>query len=62
MDASSNPISITFARCASRDVSRDAWSDWDLESQRWVLRAVFDAAHCHDCDGEASLAEMGLHQ
>jgi hypothetical protein len=43
--------------CGSEDVSRDAWGDWDVATQRWELRTVFDYAHCHVCDGETRLRE-----
>ncbi len=46
--------------CGSTDVSRDAWGDWDANTQQWVLRCVFDYAHCHACDGETRLADMPL--
>ena len=46
--------------CGSTDVSRDAWGDWDAAQQRWVLRTVFDFAHCHDCDSETRLTEAPL--
>lgn len=47
-------------RCGGNDISRDAWADWDTESQQWVLRVAFDYAHCHDCDGETRLIERQL--
>jgi hypothetical protein len=34
--------------------------DWDSARQQWVLGAVFDYTHCHDCDGETSLDEVPL--
>jgi hypothetical protein len=43
--------------CGSNHISRDAWADWDAETQQWVLGAVFDYAHCHACEGETSLKE-----
>ena len=46
--------------CGGNDVSRDAWADWDAATQHWVLGAVFDYAHCHDCDGETRLEEVEL--
>lgn len=46
--------------CGSDDVSRDAWADWDTLDQQWVLRAAFDHAHCHRCDGETRLVEVEL--
>lgn len=53
-------IAIRCARCGSSDVSRDAWGDWDVGAQDWVLRTVFDHAHCHDCEDETSLIEVPL--
>lgn len=41
--------------CGSTDVSRDAWGDWDVAAQEWVLRTVFDHAHWRACDGETRL-------
>ena len=55
-----NPIALVCATCGSKDVSRDAWGDWDEEGQQWVLRTVFDHAHYHNCDGETSLEERPL--
>jgi hypothetical protein len=28
--------------CGSDDVSRDAWGDWNVEEQEWMLRTMFD--------------------
>jgi hypothetical protein len=53
-------IQIVCGTCGSTDVSRDAWGDWDVRTQRWELRCVFDYAHCHDCDGETRLVEVEL--
>lgn len=53
-------IRIVCGECRSENVSRDAWSEWDLESQSWILRCVFDDAYCHDCDKEMSLDEVFL--
>jgi hypothetical protein len=43
--------------CGSTDVMRDAWAHWDVESQDWVLGAVFDYAHCDACGGETNIEE-----
>lgn len=43
------------AHCGSKRVAKDAWAKWNPESGRWELEAVFDAAHCHACEGETSL-------
>jgi len=54
------PMAIVCSTCGSDDVSRDAWANWDVKAQEWVLGAVFDHAHCHRCDGETSLTEVQL--
>jgi hypothetical protein len=48
-------VQMLCGNCGSTDVSRDAWGDWDANTQEWVLRCVFDYAHCHNCDGETRL-------
>ena len=53
-------IRIVCGTCGSEDVSHDAWGDWDVATQRWKLRVVFDYAHCHACDGETRLEEVPL--
>ena len=53
-------IRIVCEECGSDHVSRDAWADWDTQTQCWVLGAVFDYGHCHECDGEARLEEVEL--
>jgi len=60
MVAALSPIAIICSNCGSADVSRDAWAQWDVESQRWTLRHVFDHAYCHTCDQETSLVEQAL--
>lgn len=56
----SGQIAIVCTRCGGDDVSRDAWANWDVKAQEWVLGAVFDYAHCHRCDGETSLIDAHL--
>ncbi len=55
-------MSITFvcSTCGSDDVSRDAWADWSISEQNWVLRTAFDYAHCHRCERETHLIEVQL--
>jgi hypothetical protein len=53
-------IAIVCGTCGSDEVSRDAWADWDVDKQDWVLGAVFDYGHCHKCEGESSLVEVEL--
>ena len=46
--------------CGSERVTRDAWAEWDVEQQDWVLGAVFDYAFCHQCEGDAHILEIPL--
>ena len=50
-------IKIVCAHCGSEEVFRDAWAEWDIANQEWVLQNVFDAGYCNNCEGEASLDE-----
>lgn len=51
-------LRMVCGTCGSDDVSRDAWDDWDVTTQDWVLRTVFDYAHCHACEGETRIREI----
>lgn len=51
---------LACAHCGNEDVSRDAWADWHVEQQAWVLRTVFDYAYCHACDRETRLQDVLL--
>lgn len=51
---------IACETCGSTDVARDAWAEWDVEAQEWVLRTVFDMAFCHECDGETNIEEREI--
>lgn len=54
------PVTYVCSTCGSDDVSRDAWAEWSVSEQQWVLRTEFDYAHCHRCDRETDLVEVQL--
>jgi hypothetical protein len=54
------PVTYVCSTCGSDDVSRDAWAEWDVGEQGWVLRTEFDYAQCHRCDCETNLIEVQL--
>lgn len=56
----SQAVDVVCSTCKSANVARDAWAIWDRLTQRWVLGAVFDYGHCHDCDSEARLEVVQL--
>lgn len=53
-------VTIVCSHCGGADVMRDAWAVWNDDEQAWELGHVFDAGHCEDCEGEASLEERPL--
>lgn len=55
-------ITIICKTCGSKEVTRDAWAEWNEESQQWVLAAAYDYAYCHKCENDARLAEMPLNE
>lgn len=60
MENDSKRIAIICSTCGSDAASRDAWSNWDIDNQEWVLGSVFDAGFCHRCDCESRLIEVEL--
>lgn len=46
--------------CGGDTVTRDAWAEWDVDTQDWVLGAAYDYAFCHDCEEETRLMEVKL--
>lgn len=51
-------IEIACKECDSLNVRRDAWAQWDVAAQSWVLGSVFDQGYCERCEGEARLIEQ----
>jgi hypothetical protein len=46
--------------CGSENVLVDAWAEWDVGIQRWVVAETFKSAVCRECDGECSVSEKRL--
>lgn len=57
---SSPPIKHVCNKCGGHNVTRDAWAEWDVAEQEWVLAATFDYSYCHDCQEETRLEEMAV--
>lgn len=53
-------IAIVCRDCGGNNVARDAWAEWDVETQDWVLGPVFDQGFCYDCEREARLDEVEI--
>jgi uncharacterized OB-fold protein len=53
-------INIVCSECGSSEVMRDAWCEWHIETQEWVVHSVYDHAFCEACEAEAHLNEVEL--
>lgn len=53
-------VQIVCGCCGSNNVRRDAWAEWDIDTQSWVLGAVFDDGACENCEDTAKLDNVEL--
>ncbi|MHA6718067.1 hypothetical protein ACX40Y_01330 [Sphingomonas sp. RS6] len=54
------PIDHVCERCGCNGVTRDAWAEWDVTTQRWLLGEIFDYSFCHQCHRETRLLAVPL--
>ena len=60
MPESSKRVTFLCERCGSDLVTLDAWAEWNVEEQDWVLGATYDHTFCHECEAETPLVEAEL--
>jgi hypothetical protein len=53
-------VQMVCEHCGSEEVTRDAWAQWNAETQDWELGAVFDYAYCHRCQRDAHIEEVPM--
>ena len=53
-------VRMVCEKCRSELVTRDAWAEWDVDEQEWVLGAVYDYAYCHECQADAHIEDVAL--
>lgn len=53
-------VTYLCEKCGSDLVTLDAWAEWDVDQQEWVLGATYDQNFCDKCEGETHLAEVEL--
>lgn len=62
--ATPHPASVRHAYichvCGSDHVTRDAWAEWNVEAQDWLLGVAFDQAYCHRCQNDTRLDRVVL--
>lgn len=51
-DSIPNPIKIVCSNCGSDDITCDATTRWDEDTQQWELSGVFDSKTCGACGYE----------
>lgn len=56
----SQRVAIVCSTCGSENILVDAWAEWDVESQSWVVAETFKTAVCGACNGECSVSEKEL--
>ncbi|ESQ75196.1 hypothetical protein ABAC402_11035 [Asticcacaulis sp. AC402] len=52
-------IRIICADCGSDRILKDAYAEWDIETQEWVLSTTFDDNLCDACGG-TTVQEEGI--
>jgi len=60
MSNDSKRVTYLCEKCGSDQVTLDAWAEWNVERQAWVLGATYDHTYCHKCDGETHAIEVEL--
>lgn len=49
--------------CGGENVLNDAYAEWDVKKQKWVLQNTFDEFICDDCNaGEITPLEIEVKQ
>ena len=54
-------IKMVCTECGSDEVLADAYVQWDVEKQDWIVQNVFEkGGYCDTCEGEARYEEVEL--
>ena len=54
-------VQMVCRECGSPDVLVDAYGEWDIDKQDWIIANTFDkGAFCHECDGETRIEAVPL--
>lgn len=54
------PIKIVCGKCSTENVRQDAWAEWDVAAQKWVLGSTYDQGFCEECEDERTLMEVEI--
>jgi hypothetical protein len=53
-------VSYVCCRCGSSEVLIDAWAEWDVDKQDWVLNHTSTTEFCEKCYAETTMMEVEL--
>ncbi len=54
-------IKMVCTECGSDEVLADAYVQWGVEKQEWIVQNVFEKGdYCDSCDGEARYEAIEL--
>lgn len=46
--------------CGSENVRADAWAEWNIDKQDWVLAEIYDNEYCNDCEGDSHIIDVEI--
>ena len=46
--------------CKSENILIDAYAQWNVAAQDYVITTIFDNAECIDCGGQTQIEEINL--
>lgn len=52
--SASPKMRVTCATCGAATILRDAYAEWNEETQGWEIAQLFDDAWCWNCSEDAS--------
>ena len=55
-----NKINVICSECGGSNDHLDAWADFDIEAQQWVLGNTFDYSYCDDCQNDCRTKEIEI--
>jgi predicted nucleic-acid-binding Zn-ribbon protein len=53
-----HPVTLHCIECGSHNVVKDAFAEWDDDTQKWVLSHIYDAVSCLSCGYESKSGEV----
>lgn len=53
-------IKMVCSKCGSENVVKDAFAEWNIDKQEWVLHSVYDFTSCNDCGEEDCVDEVEI--